>query len=1127
MPCGCSKKCRPCWALTIAVTSVAAYVSLSAQEPRSLDAIALQQVEQLLLDGAYSLAETAAERLSFNGINLNDRDYRESVLLEVRIRNGRSSSPDTLALAQSLAATLDNDSTPRDERLALLLRLARFRLDRGEFVLARRIAEKAVDLATNNRADPDMIVAALNLSAEILMATDRHLDARRRLDLSLRLIGSPDERPGLYAHTLGLVALLHRLDGNYGAATDAVELAETTQRATAPGHPELAALMLTKGDLLYLQGGVSEAAENWQEALAIAQRNLQSEHPLIVTLRHRLYLPLKASGDILGAKRVLERTAVVAERALARCNAELTDILGALALTEAQNGEYREADALYGRVTNIQRQCLGSANSNSATMIHNRGLLAAEMGDTLRAERLQREAIRIWSGVLGADHPYVARGIDALAEVHASQGRFASARYLYERALKIRTAQLGAMHPDVAWTLSNLAKTLLRSGNSQAASDLIDRAIQIYRLGGVPQEPDHFARVLALQGDVRASRSEFVQARTSYAEAFEIRERVFGAEHPLTASSRVDVARADFALDETGPAVNGTLEAERIARDHVQFTIRYLPERQAMAYAAARPHGLDLALSVAANDQATDPKRILDSVAHSRGLLLDEMAARARSASADSDSQILSLNTVMLNARQRFAALMLRSFQGEEPVSSSLLEQTRQEKEDAERALAERSVAAREEARRAQMGLDDVRRAMPAGSALVSFVRYDRTSFVTRSSGRAMTTTPSYIALVTRADSVDVNVIPLGTAASIERLINAWRAEAGGRAIAAGVEAREAERTYRTAGTALRAGIWDPLADSIKGASRVFIVPDGALNLVSFAALPTGSRYLLETGPTIHYLSTERDLVRTTGPEGRGLLALGGPAFDTRTSAGNGGTALRAGCGAIGSLRFEDLPGSRAEAQDIARIWGDPADVLVLSGRAATKTALTRVISGRKVVHLATHGFFLGSDCDTAVPRTRGVGGIVNAAAVPVENPLLLSGLALAGVNTLSGARQANGILNAEEIAGLNLQGTEWAVLSACDTGLGQIAAGEGVFGLRRALQIAGVHTIIMSLWSVEDQSTRDWMKALYTARLSRRLDTPDSVRAASIQLLEQRRKGNLSTHPFYWAAFVAAGDWR
>jgi CHAT domain-containing protein len=165
--------------------------------------------------------------------------------------------------------------------------------------------------------------------------------------------------------------------------------------------------------------------------------------------------------------------------------------------------------------------------------------------------------------------------------------------------------------------------------------------------------------------------------------------------------------------------------------------------------------------------------------------------------------------------------------------------------------------------------------------------------------------------------------------------------------------------------------------------------------------------------------------------------------------------------------------------------------------------------------------------CEPTMPRTRGVGGVVTARAVPIDNPLLLAGLALAGVNTLSRTNQANGILNAEEIAGLNLQGTEWAVLSACDTGLGQITAGEGVFGLRRALQIAGVRTIIMSLWSVEDRSTRDWMKALYEARLTKQLDTPDSVRAASVHVLEDRRKRGLSTHPFYWAAFVAAGDWR
>jgi CHAT domain-containing protein len=109
----------------------------------------------------------------------------------------------------------------------------------------------------------------------------------------------------------------------------------------------------------------------------------------------------------------------------------------------------------------------------------------------------------------------------------------------------------------------------------------------------------------------------------------------------------------------------------------------------------------------------------------------------------------------------------------------------------------------------------------------------------------------------------------------------------------------------------------------------------------------------------------------------------------------------------------------------------------------------------------------------------------------------------------------------------LNLQGTEWAVLSACDTGLGQIQAGEGVFGLRRAFQIAGAATVIMSLWSVEDQSTRLWMRALYDARLRQGASTAEAVQRASAAVLQDRRGRGQSTHPFYWAAFVAAGDWR
>jgi CHAT domain-containing protein len=246
-------------------------------------------------------------------------------------------------------------------------------------------------------------------------------------------------------------------------------------------------------------------------------------------------------------------------------------------------------------------------------------------------------------------------------------------------------------------------------------------------------------------------------------------------------------------------------------------------------------------------------------------------------------------------------------------------------------------------------------------------------------------------------------------------------------------------------------------------------------------------------------------------------------------------------------MRFDALPGSGREAQEVVDLWrGIPSsagadDVSALLGREASEQTVKRLAPGRRILHLATHGFFLGDECGTPLEGTRAVGGLVatngakpaparppRAHALP-ENPLLLSGLALAGANrrTAAGPQEDDGILTAEEVAALNLEGVEWAVLSACDTGLGQLRAGEGVFGLRRAFQVAGARTVVMSLWQVEDRSARVWMRALYEGRLVQGLDTADAVREASLSVLRDRRARQQSTHPFYWAGFVAAGDWR
>jgi CHAT domain-containing protein len=353
----------------------------------------------------------------------------------------------------------------------------------------------------------------------------------------------------------------------------------------------------------------------------------------------------------------------------------------------------------------------------------------------------------------------------------------------------------------------------------------------------------------------------------------------------------------------------------------------------------------------------------------------------------------------------------------------------------------------------------------------------------------------------------------------------------------------------RGSGDSLAAIVLSPIEKEIEGVHRLFVVGDGSILLVNFDALPVGgSRYFAEVGPVVHYLNSERDLVGGSKEtaSGTGLLAVGDPAFDQRPSSGavahsrgvtegNRSSSSRDAwdCADFRSVRFSKLPNTGSEAREIARIWGDPAHTTVLTGAAADERSFKADASGRRVLHLATHGFFLGGPCETATASTRGIGGTSPMAYRPpvkrMVSPIQLSGLALAGANERAsvGPDDEDGILTAEEIASLDLSGTDWAVLSACDTGRGRIQVGEGVLGLRRAFQAAGARTVIMSLWAVDDEATRAWMEALYRGRVTEKLDTADAVRQANLHVLHARRAQARSTDPFYWAAFVATGDWR
>jgi CHAT domain-containing protein len=316
------------------------------------------------------------------------------------------------------------------------------------------------------------------------------------------------------------------------------------------------------------------------------------------------------------------------------------------------------------------------------------------------------------------------------------------------------------------------------------------------------------------------------------------------------------------------------------------------------------------------------------------------------------------------------------------------------------------------------------------------------------------------------------------------------------------------------------------------------------LNRLPFEALVDGSgKYLLERY-AVAYVSSGRDLLRPAVPLAKGTVVFAGPDYDLKSKdrqaeaekqklkTSSEAVAVRGVASPeLRGMRWKPLRGAAAEADDIAGALTDTAYGPVRSyrGPQAIEEAF-KATRPPRVLHLATHGFFLPDtakkdDADEAAGPGM-VGGLARLSKV--QNPLLRSGIVLAGANALGeeGATGEDGWVTAEEISLMDLRGTELVVLSACETGLGDLRAREGVFGLRRAFLYAGARTLVTSLFQVPDAQTRDMMRGFYGS-LKGGKSKLQALHEARLEVIAKRRKEHAAAHPFFWASFVLIGDAR
>ena len=899
-----------------------------------------------------------------------------------------------------------------------------------------------------------------------LLARGAYADAEARARAALDSLSGAGQASTLAAAELhdALVVALSR--GGRASSGDAAELAEHGVRIKAEilgaNHPSLATSLDNAGVLFFVRGEYRAALERYDRALAIFDSAAASEP------RHR---------------------------------ADLATVHSHLGPLYQELGQYSTALRHYGSALDLYSEALEPADTRIAMSQNNLATLLTRVGDYAPALELYRTSLASLERALGSEHPLLGTSKHNQAELLQRMGRADEAVELYRQALATKERTLGTTHPSVAITLSNLGYLYTDRGEAVAGDSLAARAVAMVEAAYGTEHVD-LAYGLVSRGRAQDALGSAEEARRSLVRAVDLRTAALGEGHPLLVAPLFHLGQALARAERPREAFEVALRAEAVGREHLRLTARGAPDRQALRYAAERPPTLDLAISLAADlDDPSVTVAAWDALIRSRAVVLDEMASRHRLAVDAGTPESRRALGIYRTAAERLSNLLLRGPGADLGGYRAQVGTLRAEMEDAERTLGATFGFMMGDATPSDVGLDEVRGALPPGASLVAFARVD--------GGPAATHSAEYVAFVLADARVAPRVVRLGPAGEIESAVRRWRDEMIPEAPARDPLGHEA------AGARLRELLWDPLGIPTEGDRLVLLVPAGAVHLVSFVALPLpDGRALAEADVLLHELSSERDvLVDDRAPADEQLLAVGGVVHEASASGPSAGT-----CTDLLGRGFPALPGSLAEIRGIAATWerGDgsgrrPARELVQG--AATEAAFKREAPGKTVVHLATHGFFFSNDCAT------------DPAAG--TSPLQLSGLVLAGDQGAYRSGASDGVLLAEEVATLDFSDASWVVLSGCDTGLGGIQVDEGMLGLRRAFQVAGAGTVIMSLWPVEDRSTQAFMATLYRARFEEQRSTAASMRQAYRDALSATRREHGHAHPLYWAPFIASGDWR
>jgi CHAT domain-containing protein/tetratricopeptide (TPR) repeat protein len=1077
----------------------------------------------------------------------------------------------TAFLTQPQSPTTAEEGQQLEARAARLVKEAAEQGARKDFAAEKKSRQELVDIAIKLHGDGDWRVTDARIAVTDVDRIAQMTDEQRKQRLEMLRIAKE-------------AAALH----SQGKTSEAVPLARQavaiSKTILGPDHRNTAATLNNLGKMLVAQGDRSGARTCYQEALAIYEKSLGPDHPAIAGSLNGLGVMLYEDDDYPAARSLLQRAVAMRRKIYAGANIYTADSLSHLGMALQAQGDYRAARDCYEQCLDMYQRLLGPDDLNCARTWNNLGTLSHAEGRYAAARRHYELSLDIKRKAPRTDDPDTADTLSNLSLCLEDQGDLAAARPFLERAVAISRKALGPEDRRTATYLHNLGCLFQAQGDRAAARSLLEDALAMRRKTLGSDHPDTAQSLNALglffneQGDYR-------MARPFYEEALAVKTKVFGLNHPATATSlnnlgllcqdQGDYTAAHKRLTQAlairektlGPehpktaaslVILGALlarQGDRLAawersRDGAVNYLRHIERLLAANSESEHIRNIeqwrgyfDGMMSLAAAGEAGAPStqcELLSIVQSWKAMSGFAVRQRTEAVLLTGNAEAQAKHADLVRVRQQIANLTQRGpgREGPERYQTVLRELAKQEAA-LEREIGRLVEGYTAEQRKRKATVDDLANHLPIGAVLVELIKYHRFDFQVKDVNQRWQEW-RYVALFAwrsadAANSMTANValVPLGDASPIEQVIHSWRAEAAGGSVDAANDVRLRER------------VWEPLAKALPhGTKNLIIAPDGELSLLPFEAVRlTDGRYLIEQYQ-VSYLSNGRDLMplpKLPGEQPSAAVVLADPDYDALGgSSEEGAKSRRAGTRQEG-MHFTRLPGFQSEAEAVAKAWRAAQPLTPLhkyTGAEATEESLAKFKRPR-LLYFITHGYFLE---DLQPLRTESIGlrdfeivspeGPRRPLAANPEDARLRSGLALAGANQRDKRVEkglSDGLLSARKVASLDLWRTDLVVLSACETGLGEVRIGEGVLGLRRAFQLAGAQTVLASLWKVPDAETQQLMSRFFELWLSGKIGKAAALRQAQLEVIAKLRKDadpkRQTAPPLYWAGFICHGQ--